>query len=215
MGSLFIQYLTTDPALYVCVLTTVVISVTLHELGHVWAALKQGDDTPRILGHVTLDPMVHMGPQSLVMAALAGIAWGATPVQPANFRGRYGDAIVSFAGPLVNLVLALTSLTSLGIWVHVTGTDSLSLDPAHRELLPFVLFLFGSTNVLLFLFNLVPLPPLDGASVLGNFVPGYRRLLAQPEMRPWFFAGIILVVVLLPVHELAEDLSIAYLRLWA
>lgn len=214
MGGLFINELGTDPAHYLCVLTTVVLSVTLHELGHVGAALRQGDETPRLLGRVTLDPLVHMGPQSLLMAALMGIAWGVTPVQPANFRGRHGEAFVAFAGPAVNLLLALTSLTSLGLWLHGSGATSMALAPGERHLLPYFLLVFGSTNMMLFLFNMVPVPPLDGSTVLADFAPGFRRLRHQPEMQPWFWAGLIAVVVLLPVHETALRLSLEYVRFW-
>ena len=74
-----------------CVVVTVIISIVLHELAHGWAAIWQGDDTPRQMGHMTADPMVHMGGFSLLMLALVGIAFGAMPVNPRNFRSRYGS----------------------------------------------------------------------------------------------------------------------------
>ena len=74
----------------------VLFSISLHELAHGWAALWQGDQTPRELGHMTWNPWVHMGPWSLGMFALIGIAWGLMPVQPARFRwGRRGWVLVA------------------------------------------------------------------------------------------------------------------------
>ena len=74
----------------------VIFSITLHELGHGWAAIRQGDDTPRRFGRMTLNPLVHMGVPSLVMFALIGIAWGAMPVEPSRFRwGRRGRVLAS------------------------------------------------------------------------------------------------------------------------
>ena len=99
-----------------CVVVTVIISIVLHELAHGWAAIWQGDDTPRIAGHMTPDPMVHMGGMSLLMLALVGMAFGAMPVNPRNFRSRYGDALVSAAGPAMNFLLAMVAQIILGVW---------------------------------------------------------------------------------------------------
>ena len=71
----------------------VILSITLHELAHGWAALRQGDTTPRDTGHMTWDPLVHMGGMSLIMFALIGIAWGVMPTDPSRYRsGRRGRA---------------------------------------------------------------------------------------------------------------------------
>lgn len=208
---LLIDLLRTDPARYVAIVSTLVLSITLHELGHAYAAVRQGDDTPRLLGRLTLDPLVQMGPQSLLMAALVGMAWGVTPVNPANFRSRYGDALVALAGPLVNLSLAVISLTLLALLLRGQGgLDALE----HGNNLLMFLSVFGALNMLLCLFNLLPIPPLDGATVVSDFVPGFRRLRALPEAQPWFFGALIVAVVVLPVHEVAFDIAVAYVRLW-
>src|SRR5262245_41654647 len=92
----------------------VLLSVTLHELGHGWMAMRLGDQTPELTGHMTLNPLVHMGPFSLIVFVLTGIAWGTMPVDPTRFRmGRHGDALVSLAGPAVNLGLAVVCFVSL------------------------------------------------------------------------------------------------------
>ena len=120
---MFIQYLFQPEGqlLFLSVVLTVVISIVLHELAHGWAALWQGDDTPRTSGHMTPDPLVHMGGMSLVALVLVGIAWGMMPVNPNHFRSRYGDALVAAAGPAMNMALALVSLTGLAMWLKAAG----------------------------------------------------------------------------------------------
>jgi Zn-dependent protease len=188
MGRLFIHTLTENPVYYFSVVIAVVISVVLHELGHAFAAIRQGDDTPRLTGHVTLDPIVHMGVQSLIFLFLLGIAWGATPVNPSRFRGRYGHAIVAWSGPAVNLVLAGIGLLLAGLTLRY-GTDPES------AVWKFLL-IFGTMNVVLFLLNLIPIPPFDGSSILADISPGYAELTRNPGAQPFFLGALILVFVL-------------------
>ncbi len=112
----------------------VVASIVLHELGHGWMALRCGDDTPRALGHMTLNPLVHMGGFSLIAFALIGIAWGAMPVNPHAFRGRYDDAKVAFAGPAVNVLLVIGCVLFGGLWV---AFGSAAGDPLYPNLATF------------------------------------------------------------------------------
>ena len=156
-----------------CVVVTVIISIVLHELAHGWAAIWQGDDTPRQMGHMTPNPMVHMGGMPLLMLAVVGMAFGAMPVNPQNFRSRYGDALVSAAGPAMNFLLALVSLIVLALWLKQSGIAPDG--PAKNGQL--FLTVFCSINIALGIFNLLPVPPLDGSAILGNFVPAYRRLM--------------------------------------
>jgi len=203
----FIENLSTNPVFYVSWLASVILSVTLHELGHVFAALRQGDDTPRILGRVTLDPVVHMGVPSLVMAALLGLAWGVTPTNPSAFRGRHGRAYVAFAGPLVNLVLAFLGLTALALLLRDGGRPN----NLHQ-----FLAIFGSLNLILFVFNMLPIPPLDGATVVGDFSPGFDRLRYVPEAQPWFLAALFGAVILLmpPLQKATMALAMDYVQLF-
>lgn len=150
----------------------VIVSITLHELGHGWMAIRCGDDIPIHTGHMTLDPRVHIPPMAWLMFAIFGFTWGLMPVQPANFRGRYDDAKVSFAGPAVNLILMVICLVLDVLWVsYATGVP----DPYRQNVHTF-LWAGVMINLMGFVFNLIPLPPLDGSTILGNFVPAYRRL---------------------------------------
>lgn len=208
----FIELMQQNPVLYFSIVFGVMLSIVLHELGHGFAAIWQGDDTPRALGHITLDPIKHMGVVSIGVLFLVGIAWGQMPVNPSRFRNRYGDALVAFAGPLVNLVLALAALTGLGIWLATAGPAA---EGAARNAQSFLRIL-GYMNIALALFNLLPLPPLDGATVLGNLVPGFRRFAEQPDNGPIFLGGFLLVFmtagqVLFPF---AADTANAFLALF-
>ena len=94
----------------------VIFSITLHELGHGWAAIRVGDDTPVRTGHMSMNPLVHMGATSLIVFAVVGIAWGAMPVNPSRFRGKHADALVAAAGPAINVglfVICIVGATTL------------------------------------------------------------------------------------------------------
>lgn len=186
---MFFKYLTENPVFYFTVVTAVVINVVLHELGHGFAAIRQGDDTPRVTGHMTLNPLVHMGGMGLVFLFLFGIAFGAMPVSPSRFRSRYGRAIVAFAGPAVNLILAAIGILVAGLWLRIAGVPEA---PFASNLHNFFVW-FAVLNIILALFNLLPLPPLDGSSVLGDLVPGYGRFASNPRNRPIFIGAFILV----------------------
>lgn len=189
---MFLQYLSSDPRFYFAVIFVVVISICLHELAHGLTAIYLGDKTPEESGHLTLNPLVHMGPFSLMMLAIAGISWGQMPVDTSRLRGRYGDAIVSAAGPLTNLALALLGIGGLALWAHVGTIDVTNHMVSNAVMLLYVLVLF---NLVLFMLNLVPAPPLDGSRILANFAPAYRRWISDPTMQGVFLAVTIAVLI--------------------
>ncbi|MEL6497870.1 MAG: site-2 protease family protein [Planctomycetota bacterium] len=167
----------------------VIGSIVLHELAHGWAAIRQGDATPQYTGHMTWNPLVHMGQTSLILFAVLGIAFGAMPVDPSRFRGRYGSAYVAAAGPAMNVLLA-------GVFVVVGGFVSAYSkqlgDPLGPNLFMFC-YLAVLLNITLALFNMIPVPPLDGSKILGDFVPSYERLF-QNENGQWVGLGLFLLV---------------------
>ena len=173
----------------------VLISICLHELAHGWTAIKLGDDTPRLAGHMTWNPMVHMGPYSLFLFVFIGIAWGAMPVNPSRLRGRYADAIVSLAGPLMNLVLATLALAGLLLWMPLCDGQLISsftiAKPLSENMATF-LHLGAMLNIVLMLFNLLPVPPLDGGRILMDVMPSYRRVM-QSENGRWVALGVFVI----------------------
>jgi Zn-dependent protease len=191
----FLSYAQSQPVYFVSWIVTVVVSVVLHELGHGIAAIRQGDDTPIVTGHMTLNPLVHMGGFSLIVLFLAGFAWGMMPVNPRRFRSRHGDAIVSIAGPAVNLVLALLAIAALGLWIRFAGRPTEGTVAANFALF---LWVFGTANIVLCLLNLIPLPPLDGSRVVASFSRPYARLMADPNNQGIFFVALIGIFILGP-----------------
>ena len=192
---MFLSKLSSDPHFFVYVVVTMVVSVVLHELAHGWAAIWQGDRTPIELGHMTIDPRVHMGVPSLLLLVFAGMCFGAMPVDPSRFRSRHSDMIVSFAGPLMNLLLALLAITVLGIWKLNIGEPE-TQSQVHRNLCEF-LWVFGYCNVALCVFNLIPIPPLDGSTVLAGISKGYKRLIESVrDPRAFLIAFVVLFAVL-------------------
>ena len=162
----------------------VIASITLHELAHGWAAIWEGDDTPKVTGHMTANPVVHMGVPSIIAFLIIGIAWGMMPVNPYRFRhGKWGRIFVSFAGPAMNLLIAFVVLTILGFIVDP------SAEQTHVETF---LLTGGFLNLILFALNLLPVPPLDGSNILANLsstVAGwYRHPQAQMAGLLLFFA---------------------------
>lgn len=209
MPDLFISYAFNEKTLlyYVAVVFTLVISITLHELGHGWMALRLGDTTPRDLGRMNLNPFIAMGGFSLAMCFIIGLAWGAMPINPYRIRGRYGEAWVAAAGPAVNVILAILGLIGLAIALvvaHANGNyiywdDGTLIYTAEQPLVTntvFVLRIFAETNIVLVIFNLMPVPPLDGSHILANFHRGYARLLNDPEKGGVFLIGFIAIFML-------------------
>jgi Zn-dependent protease len=169
----------------------VIFSICLHELAHGWAAIAQGDETPRELGRMTMNPLVHMGPMSLLVFALIGIAWGLMPTDPSRFRsGRQGRIIVAAAGPAMNVLLAGVSLTIGALWMQY-GEDLGGRD-LHENVLTFF-WVGGFLNVILAGFNLLPVPPLDGSRILSGVSFRLHQLYQHPNA-PLFGLGLIIVI---------------------
>ena len=171
--NLFIENLFNDDTkiYYISAVSTLIISITLHELAHGWAALWQGDQTPRLMGRMNPNPFIHMGPLSIGLIFFVGIGWGMMPVDPSRFRSRYGDAIVAAAGPAMNLLLGILAAIGLALWYHF---DTIHTEGPHANFQQF-LWVFSYFNFGLMIFNLGPVFPLDGSHILGNFSPRYRQ----------------------------------------
>ncbi len=163
--TLFVSMLSTDPATYVMWVVMVMFSICVHEYAHAWVALKEGDPTAANHGHLTLDPMVQMGMYSIVMLLVVGISWGAVPVNPHRMRRRYSHAIVSFAGPAANLILFVAFCFLLAVLAR-TGIET------YDEMLT----LGAVLNIFLFIFNMLPIPMLDGWTVFAYLFPKLERV---------------------------------------
>ena len=170
----------------------VMASIVLHELGHGVAAIWQGDDTPRVLGRMTINPVVHMGWFSIVAFLLIGIAWGLMPVNPSNFRWgpRRGGALVAAAGPAVNLALCVLCVVACAA-LQVVGPR----DQQIAENVSLFLFMGAWLNLWLMMFNLLPVPPLDGAAVISGISRSAARVMAHPRVQQIGFIAVLLLMV--------------------
>lgn len=159
-------------------------SLSVHESAHAWTALKQGDTTAQSLGRISLNPLVHIDvigtvvlPLIMIFTGVPLLGWAKpTPVDPRSFKDlRRGQIIVAGAGPVSNLLLAL--LFTAGLFVAVRVLPG----PLQEQPLAQLLSIGLQLNVLLAIFNLVPLPPLDGSHVVEWALPngmGHRYMAA-------------------------------------
>lgn len=196
------------------VLPILLFSVIIHEIAHGWMAMKLGDPTARDLGRLTLNPIPHIDPIGsvlvpLVSLAVAGhvfIAWAKpVPVQPGNFHNpRRDNILVSVVGPLSNLVLAF--ICALAVIVLAGISRSVAGSAAPRlvgEMLGFLVTMFyggAYMNVVLAVFNMLPVPPLNGSHVLARLLPADA---ARKYMRIGFL-GVILFLFLMRVPAVAN-----------
>ncbi len=154
----------------------VLISGPVHECAHAFTAWKLGDGTAKLFGRITLDPIKHFDPigGTLLIASvllglvsnssIGGFGWAKpTPVNPYNLRGRYADTIVAAAGPLSNLALAAAFAIGFRI---LWATGAYPYNDSVADMVELVFFIGIQLNVLLMLFNFIPIPPLDGSHVL-------------------------------------------------
>lgn len=160
--NIFITQLTENPRYFFLVTLAVIPSICLHEYFHAQVALWCGDDTAARNGHLTLNPLKQMGWISLIMFFFIGIAWGQVPVDPRRLT-RKQDALVSFAGPFMNLVLAA------GAWIACIFLPRFVEAGVVPELLFLYIFVLGMYNIVLFVINMLPIPGLDGWNVLNLF----------------------------------------------
>jgi len=188
---MFIEELAHNPAYFFGMALTIIFSICLHELAHGLVAVWLGDDTPIRQGRMTLNPLMHMGPLSLVMLLVAGIAWGQMPVREDRLRGRYGVALVAAAGPAMNALLAAISLVGLGLWMRFDDRTTAEL-PRMLSNFQDLLWLIGYANILLMIFNLIPVPPLDGSNIVRSLMPALRNAMQAMRQAPFAFLIVFL-----------------------
>lgn len=153
----------------VCILLTTLIALVGHELAHGWVSGKLGDPTPKMQGRMTLNPLAHLDLVGTLLMLLTGFGW-AKPVQvnPMYYKNRKkGMALVALAGPLANLLMAFAGFLLGTLLGKLVSGFSYSAAVFIMQLTA----LFTIRNLQFMVFNLIPLPPLDGAKILGVFLP--------------------------------------------
>lgn len=189
-------YLYSPEALLALVLSIpgVIIAMTFHEFAHAWMADKLGDDTPRRQGRLTLNPFKHMEPIGMLMLLFAGFGWGRpVEINSNNFNRtisiRKGNALVALAGPAINLILAIVFSIIYAFILAFGGTFILTQT---GQIISSIIVYIISMNVGLGVFNLIPLPPLDGSKILVALLPVNARNWFESHERMLYIAFIIL-----------------------
>ncbi len=175
------------PGLYeiILLLPAIIIGLTFHEFAHGWVAYQLGDDTAKRQGRLTLNPIAHIDPLGFIMLLIARFGWAKpVPVNPYNMHinPQKGMLYVSLAGPVTNFILAILSALLVRIGI-LAGVNVIIF----YQMLYYMVFI----NLILAVFNLLPIPPLDGSRILSGLLPGEQD---------WLFAleryGIIILLIL-------------------
>ncbi len=183
-------FLFSDPVLFIVWALALTLAVTIHEFAHAWAAVKLGDPTPKLQGRLTLNPLSHLDPLGTLMLLFFRFGWG-KPVtfDPFNLENpRRDTALISLAGPASNLILA----SLLAILLRITGITLIQ---------PFIML-----NVVLAIFNLIPVHPLDGGKILVGLLPPSDAANLDDFMNKY---GIfILILLVFPIFGTSPALTI-------
>ena len=204
-------------------MVVLLLAISAHEAAHAWMSYKFGDDTARLLGRITLNPVAHTDPIGTLLIPIIGfvvgamgggriplIGWGKpTPVNPLRWRSKdLANVMVSLAGILANLLIAIIAFTIFK-FLLMSGLI-LSISQSMRE--PVILFLDNLLvmNISLAVFNLLPFPPLDGSKVLETFLPASMQPVLEMLEQYGYFILIILIYVGFFHAIISPILSIVY-----
>ena len=171
------------------------LSFPVHEFAHAFAAYRLGDSTAKMFGRLTLNPIAHFdqvgGTMLVISILLTGFPLGfaQTPVNPRNLRGRYGEAVVAAAGPLSNLLLA--AIFAIPLRVMLSDPDMLLGNFEIASILSFIV----RGSIILGLFNLIPIPPLDGGTIMLSLVSPQTAWRIRPVLAQYGFFLIILLIL--------------------
>lgn len=212
---MLLRYMTNLSSLYSLLISipAVLVAITFHEYAHAFAAYKLGDETAKSQGRLTLNPIKHMDPVGILMLLFLGFGWG-RPVQidPRNFNrnmsAKKAEAIVAIAGPAANFILAIVFSIITALLIKFNALDKMNYRAALTiiEILQSIVIL----NVGLGLFNLIPLPPLDGSKVLCAFLPYNVEMSFRNNEQIFYMVFMILWITGLLGSIISPAISVVY-----
>ena len=185
-----------DPPTVISRIIVLLIAFTFHEFAHAWTANAFGDDTPRLYGRLTLNPIAHLDLMGTILLIVAGFGWAKpVPINPYALQRRSPAAVmwVSLAGPASNFLMAIVAAIPIRLGVVSLATSTGILPTAGDLLFEFILI-----NLTLMLFNLIPISPLDGEKILEYFLPP-NMARTWETIRPYGPLILIVVVFLGPL----------------
>lgn len=179
-----LSLLTSNPVAFVIIAVALILSLTVHEFAHAYVADRLGDPTPRRAGRVTLNPLAHLDPFGALLLLVAGFGFAKPVPVNGNNLGRWGMLWVAAAGPISNILIAIVAALLLKV---------LPLTQLSFTVLTTVL----GINIVLAVFNLIPIPLLDGSRILAAIFPRtLGRALMEFEMQPYSFILVLVIIYL-------------------
>jgi len=182
------------------IIVIMLIAFSVHEFAHAWTAWKFGDDTAYREGRVTLNPLSHLDWIGMLFLVIAGFGWAKpVPVRRSRFKKpRQMNILVTAAGPISNLLLAFLLMFIFYALLNLKVFNNMSPD-LFNNLLTFMNY-WLNINLALFLFNLLPIPPLDGYRIVEEFLPLKTRMIIQ-ENSQWITFGFLIIVFIPPLRN--------------
>lgn len=180
-----------DPFLLVVYIVAILIAITIHEFSHAWMANFLGDPTAKMAGRLSLNPLVHLDPLGTIMLLIAGFGWGKpVPFNPYFLRrgGKAAPLLVALAGPTSNFLLAIALSFTYRAIFSFSGGESIITN---------ALYIIIFINILLMIFNLLPIPPLDGSKIY-YVLPG----ISEEAIRSFEWTGIFILFALIFLDRL-------------
>jgi len=184
-----LEYLFSNPTFFIGWVVALVVGISVHEFAHAFSAYKLGDITAKLEGRITLNPLAHLDPLGTIMLFLVGFGWGKpVPINPYNIRyGKWGNLLTALSGPFSNLIVA----TIFGLTIRLLILINLPLPLLIFQFLQAIIAL----NLILAIFNLIPIPPLDGSKILVAIAPrSFENIMIEIErVGPLVLLGIIIL----------------------
>lgn len=193
---------------YLYIIPAALIAVVLHELGHAFVSYKLGDPTPKSEGRLTLNPLKHLDIVGIICLIFFGFGWA----KPVSIDSSYyknkklGITLVGLAGPLVNFMLALLSFIFIGV-TYIVATKLGS--NAFLSILGTFFMYLAIINIGLGVFNLIPIPPLDGSKVIGGILPdkAYNEYMRYQAYGMYFMIGFMVFLFILDSFGLESPIA--------
>lgn len=209
---LFNQNLTANEAVFHFLITILVfaISLSIHEFAHAFTAYKMGDPTAKLAGRMTLNPLKHLSMSGFLLFIFLGVGWAKpVPINPMNFKKyRKGVRLVSISGVVANLTLGLISAITCAILLSTVGVGGAAMAYVYN-----ILFYIMLVNSFLVLFNILPIPPLDGFNFIASFAKGENKFIKYMARNGFKIIIAILLIGLITDIMFGFDIFTVYLSL--